>query len=218
MKLRVPLPGRALLCALLLCAAVPPALAAPPGLTPGEDYMLISGGAPLDPQPGKIEVVEMFNYACPACNAFNPQLAQWKKKLPADVKFVYAPLDFRPDFVPYARAYYAAEALGLVDKTHEAVYAAVHDSHKLPGEGQPPDEAKIAAFYAGYGANAAAFQASMDSFTVSTRVARAKQFAMQSRVISTPSLVIDGRYLVKGKSWDDMLRIADALIADQRKR
>jgi thiol:disulfide interchange protein DsbA len=195
-----------------------PASAAPAGLKPGVDYVLIDKGAPLDPQPGKIEVVELFNYACPACNAFNPTFQTWKKKLASDVRVIYAPLDFRADFVQYARAYYAAEQFGLVDKTHDAVYAGVHDKHTLPGEGKKPDEAKIAAFYAGYGADPAAFQAAMSSFTVNAKIAKARQFAQQSHVMSTPSLVINGRYLVKGKDWDALLSNADQLIADERRR
>ncbi|MFT4048160.1 MAG: thiol:disulfide interchange protein DsbA/DsbL [Solimonas sp.] len=218
MKLRTWWSGGVLL-SLLLCLQAAPVAAAPPStLKAGTDYILIDNGAPLDPQPGKIEVVELFNYACPACNAFNPYFQAWKKKLPADVRVVYAPLDFRPDFVQYARAFYAAEQLGLVEKTHDAVYAGVHDNHTLPGEGQKPDEAKIAAFYAGYGASAADFQAAMDSFTVNVRIAKARQFAQQSHVMSTPSLVIDGRYLVKGKDWDNILDNADQLIASERKR
>lgn len=196
-----------------------PALAAPPAnLKAGTDYILIDNGTPLDPQPGKIEVVELFNYACPACYGFSPIFEAWKKTLAADVRVVYAPLDFRPDFVQYARAYYAAEQLKLVDKTHEAVYAAIHDTRILPGEGQKPDEGKIAAWYTLYGANPIEFRALMGSFAINARISKAKQFAQQSRVASTPSIVINGRYLVKGKDRDEQLRNADALIASERKR
>ncbi|WP_020649601.1 thiol:disulfide interchange protein DsbA/DsbL [Solimonas variicoloris] len=217
MKLRAFWAAGALLSSLLLGVQAP-ALAAPAGLKAGEDYVLIANGAPLDPQPGKVEVVEAFNYACPACAAFNAPFQEWKKKLPADVNVVYAPLDFRADFVQYARAYYAAATLGLVDKTHDAVYAAIHDKHTLPGEGQKPDEGRIAAFYAGYGADPAVFRATMDSFTVNARITKARQFAQQSQVRSTPSLIINGRYLVKGKTWEDLLRHADQLIAEERRR
>src|ERR1043166_1638431 len=94
-------------------------------LMEGRDYLLIPNGAPLSPQPGKIEVVELFNYACPACNTFEPKFVAWKRDLPAYVHVTYAALDFRPDFVPYARAYYAADVLGLVERTHEAVFDAI---------------------------------------------------------------------------------------------
>ena len=73
----------------------------------------------------------------------------------------------------YAHAYYAAQALNLVDKTHAAVYDAVHTKHTLPAEGQKPDEEKIAAFYAGYGASQADFLSTMKSFGVDVKVRRA---------------------------------------------
>lgn len=187
------------------------------GLVAGRDYVLIGDGSPFDTAAGKVELVEFFNYACPACNAFNPQFSEWKKKLGADVHVVYAPLDFRPDFVQYARAYYAAEALGVADKAHDAVYDAIHQLHTLPGEGQPPDQARIAEFYAKfYGVKQDEFLQLMDSFAVNAKIGRARAFAMKSQVRSTPSLVINGRYLVKGESWDDMLKISDQLIQKER--
>lgn len=187
------------------------------GLVAGRDYILISDGSPFDTPPGKVELVEFFNYACPACNAFNPQFSEWKKKLGADVHVVYAPLDFRPDFVQYARAYYAAEALGVADKAHDSVYDAVHQLHTLPGEGQPADQARIAEFYAKfYGVKQDEFLQLMDGFAVNAKIGKARQYAMKSQVRSTPSIVINGRYLVKGASWDDMLSISDQLIQKER--
>jgi protein dithiol oxidoreductase (disulfide-forming) len=182
-------------------------------LVEGKDYMRISGGAPLETPAGQVEVAEMFNYACPACNSFNFKLTGWQKNLPAWVHMIYVPMDFRPDFVLYARAYYAAESLGLVAKSHEAVYNAIHVTHTLPGEGQPQDPAKVAQFYVQFGARADNFRQVMDSFAVNMKVANARQFAARSQVTSTPSLVIGGKYLVMGNSWDDILRNASRLIA-----
>jgi thiol:disulfide interchange protein DsbA len=204
--------------------AAPPAapannpIVAPQGPAPvvGEDYAEIRGGQPFEPAAGKIEVVEMFNYICPACNAFDPMLQNWKARQPADVRLVYVPAQFRPDFVPYARAYYAAESLGLVEKTHRAVYDAIHSKRSIPAEGDKPDEAKVAAFYANYGVSAEQFLSTMQSFAVAGKVNKANQFAMRSQIGGTPSLVVNGKYLVKGKSWDDMLRITDHLVAQER--
>lgn len=193
--------------------AAPGTSAAPKNLVAGEDYVNINGGEPFDTPKGKVEVAEVFNYVCPACAGFDPVFQEWKKTVPAYVHVVYVPADFRPDFKAYARAYYAADALGLVDKTHEAVYAAIHEQHTLPGEGMTLDPDKIAAFYAKYGADPAEFKDLMTSFSVDAQVNKAHQFMMQSQVRSTPSLVIDGKYLVKGKTREDMLKNADALIA-----
>src|SRR5262245_58901841 len=81
----------------------------------GKDYTEIPNGRPLDPPAaGTIVVEEFFNYICPACNGFEPTLAAWEAKLQANVKLVRIPATFRPDFMQYAKAYYAAESLGLV--------------------------------------------------------------------------------------------------------
>jgi thiol:disulfide interchange protein DsbA len=183
----------------------------------GTDYIEIPNGRPLDPAPGVVVVEEYFNYICPACNAFEPLFAPWAAKLPPDVKLVHVPASFRADFVQYARAYYAAENLKVAEQSHAAVYQGIHRARTLPAEGQRPDEEKIAAFYAaGYGVDAQQFLAVMKSFAVDLKVRRAAEQMTRSRIPSTPSVVINGRYLVQGNSYQDMLRIADFLIQKER--
>ncbi len=180
------------------------------------DFTVIQGGRPYDETGSKIEVVEFFNYICPACNVFEPLFQEWKAKLPKDVHVIYVPADFREDFSFYARVYYAAELLGLVEKTHDAVYKAIHEDHKLPGEGESLDAQRIANFYVPYGTTAQAFVDAMNSFTVNTHMNRGNQFEMQCQLESTPTLVISGKYMVKGKSFGDSLRIASQLIERER--
>lgn len=191
---------------------------APQGSAPvaGTDYVDIEGGQPWQPVAGKIEVAEMFNYICPACYSFDPALRNWKAKQPADVNLVYVPAQFRPDFVPYAKAFFAAQSLGIEEKSHQAVYEAIHVKHSIPAEGVPPDEAKVAAFYTQYGVSAEQFLNTMKSFAVTGQINKANQFMARSKVEGTPTLIVNGKYLVKGRNWDDMLRIADHLIAKER--
>jgi thiol:disulfide interchange protein DsbA len=197
--------------------ATPPAGPAPvAGALQPEDYDVIDGGKPYGAAPGQIEVVEFFNYICPACNAFEPLMQAWKATLPADVRIVYVPADFRPDFEVYARAYYAADLLGIATKTHAAVYEAVHSTHTLPGEGRLPDVEVIAAFYAKHGVTAQGFLDAMSSFAVNTRMSQGRQYEAQSKLASTPSLLVNGRYMAKGKSFEDKLCITSLLIARER--
>jgi thiol:disulfide interchange protein DsbA len=178
----------------------------------GKDYVEIPNGKPLDPVDGKVVVEEFFNYVCPACFGFEPLLRAWTAKLPPYATLVHIPASFRADFVPYARAYYAAQALDLADKTHSAVYDAIHVKHTLPSEGQKPDEERIAAFYAGFGADQAQFLSAMRSFGVDVKVRRATEHMQRSKVPATPTIVVNGRYLVKGSTSEEMLQIASYLI------
>ena len=194
-----------------------PAIAAT-GTLEASDYETIENGKPYAATPGKIEVVEFFNYACPACDAFEPLMAAWKAQLPADVNVVYVPADFRPDFEVYARAYYAADLLGIAAKTHAAVYEAIHKSRTLPGEGAPPEASVLAGFYAKHGVTAQAFVDAMNSFAVNTRMSQGRQYMIQSKLNSTPSMLVNGRYMAKGRSFEDKLRITGLLIERERSR
>lgn len=197
---------------------VPGPIVPPQGPEPvaGKDYEVIAGGAPFEPVPGKIEVVEVFGYVCPACARFAPIIAPWQRKLPADVVFHYVPAPFGPEWVPYAKAYYVADSLGLVDRTHDPLIEAIHVQHSMPGEGDGVDEQAIANFYGVYGADPKQFLAMMNSFAVSTKVNRGKQFMQRSGVTGTPTVIINGKYRIISESYDDVLRIADHLIARER--
>jgi thiol:disulfide interchange protein DsbA len=197
---------------LVLLASTTASWAQTPAPVAGKDYVEIPNGKPLEPAEGKVVVEEFFNYVCPACFGFEPSLVAWAEKLPPYAKLVHIPASFRADFVPYAKAYYTAEALGLVEKTHSAVYDAIHVKHTLPGEGEKPDEEKIAAFYAGYGADKDQFLSTMRSFGTDLKVRRATEHLQRSKVMGTPTIVVNGRYLVMGGSRQDMLRIASFLV------
>ncbi|MDL5366892.1 thiol:disulfide interchange protein DsbA/DsbL [Xanthomonas sp. NCPPB 2654] len=198
--------------------SAPVAARTPSGAEPvaGTDYADIAGGQPFQPTNGKIEVAEVFGYVCPACARFQPQIGPWKAGLPSDVHFVYVPAMFGGTWDDYARAFYAAEALNVQEKTHEALYKAIHIDQTLKGERGRDSVQDIAGFYAKYGVDAKQFADTMGSFAVSTKTNRAKQFATRSGITGTPSLIVNGKYLVKGKNYDDMLRIADHLIARER--
>ncbi len=197
----------------------PPVNAQPPsGPTPveGTDYLVIEGGQPYQQAAGKIEVAEVFGYVCPACFRFQPLIGPWKAGLPSDVQFVYVPAMFGGTWDDYARAFYAAETLGVQEKTHDALYNAIHVEQSLKGERGKDSVEDIAKFYAKYGVDPKQFADTMASFGVAAKTNRAKQFAARSKITGTPSLIVNGKYLVKGTSYQDMLRIADHLIARER--
>ncbi len=183
----------------------------------GTDYVVIPNGQPFEPIAGKIEVVEVFNHVCPACAGFQPLISAWKAKLPADVNFVYVPAQFGGPFDTYARAFYAAQALGLQDKTHDPLYRAIHIDRSLKGERGQDTPQDIGRFYQAYGADPTQFAETMGSFAVEGKLAKAKQFAQRSGVEGTPTLIVAGKYRVTGGTTrTDQVRIANQLIAMER--
>ena len=190
------------------------ALAAP---VSGEDYVEIPGGQAFAPATGKIEVAEVFGYTCPHCAHFEPVLAAWARRQPADVKLTRIPAPFGGYWLPYARAYYAAERLGVLDRSHQAMFDALHVSHALPVQNVSVDE--LATFYAGYGVKADVFAKTLRGAEVDAQVRRAGDFLVKTGTDSTPTLIVAGRYKVTGgRSFDDFLRIADWLVAKERAR
>ena len=204
---------------LLLVALMLPGLASAadaPAAAPveGVDYVVIDGGQPYRPLgPGiKAEVVEVFAYWCPHCAEFQPVLDPWVRALPKDVRFTYLPAAFDSNDA-FARAFFAAEGKGAVARTHALVYDAVH--HKgLLAHNATIDE--LAWFYGQQGLGQAAMKAAMTSPAVDALMQRAREFEVGIRLPGTPTMVVNGRYLITPRSHEDALRIADQLVARLR--
>lgn len=201
---------------LLLLALLPLAACAADAAAPveGQDYELIAEPGPFAPLAGKIEVVEVFGYTCPHCAHFEPQLEAWAAKLPADVRFTPVPGAFGGYWDAYARAFYAAEQVGVLKRSHADVFKALHEQRSLPVQNVSPSE--LANFYASYGVQPDRFIEALRSEAVEQKVRNARTFAQRVRVPGTPALIVNGKYLVRGATFDDQLRIASALIARER--
>lgn len=200
-------------------AAAEAAAKAPPPVA-GTDYVEIANGQPFDTADGRIEVVEVFGYVCPFCASVQPTVSSMKANFPDDVHMVYIPAAFGGAWDNYAKAYYTAEAMGLVDKTHDAMFRAIHIDKTLKGERGVDTPEDIATFYAAYGADPKQFVSSMSSFAIAAKVNRGKQFILNAFTNddppSTPTFLINGRYRVKGKTVDDMFRVMNQLVVAER--
>ena len=200
-------------------AAEEAAAKSPPPVA-GTDYVEIANGQPFDTADGRIEIAEVFGYVCPFCASVQPTVSAMHAKLPPDVHMVYVPAAFGAMWDNYAKAYYTAEAMGLVEKTHDAMFRAIHIDKTLKGERGMDTPEEIAAFYAAYGADPKQFTSSMASFAVAAKVNRGKQFILgaftNGDTPSTPAFIVNGKYRVKGKSIDDMFRVLNQLVVAER--
>ncbi len=164
------------------------------------------------PQPtstgSKVEVLDVFSYACPACNRFQPTLDKLVKALPPQAQMAYLPASFNPseDWPVFQRAFLAAQQLGVAEKSHDAMYDAVWgkgslaivdqaSGHLIPQDSQPKIE-DVAKFYAAYGVKPADFVAMAKSFTIDSEMRAADASLMAHQVMSTPTIIVNGKYLV----------------------
>lgn len=196
-----------------LLALLLPVAAAAQAPVAGSDYVVIEGGQRWTPAPGTVEVVEVFAYACGHCDRFQPMLAAWARTAGDDVRVHYLPAAYDPGNA-YARAYFALEALGRVAELHPRLFDAIHREGSLPARGA--SVAEVATFLAGEGLDRSAVTAAMSAPATDEKMNAAREFAMRSGLQGTPTLIINGKYRVQGRSLGDSLRIAEGLIAMER--
>jgi thiol:disulfide interchange protein DsbA len=195
------------------------ALAAPAALAQGllEKYQAGTHYFPIQPAQattapkGKVEVVEVFSYACIHCATFQSKVNDWTKSMPASASFGYLPAAWNPSWEMVARAYYASEALGILDQTHNAFFNAIF-IEKIPFATLQD----IASWYTRFGVTEQAFLDAANSFTTNTRIQRSKQMVPRYGVDGTPSVVVAGKYRVTGGSaggYDKVFDVVDFLVA-----
>lgn len=191
-------------------SSVTPAPAAETRFREGRHYQRLSPAQPTSSGPDTIEVAEVFWYGCPHCYEFEPFVQDWKTKTPEGVSVVSIPATWNPLLMLHARAFYTAEALGVIDDVHMAVFREFHERRN------PLDsEARIRDFFASQGVAEEDFDRSWNSFNVQSKVQRAEQLARRYRVTGVPMLVVNGKYVVDGRSAGglrEMLDVAEELV------
>ncbi|MBS0216260.1 MAG: thiol:disulfide interchange protein DsbA/DsbL [Proteobacteria bacterium] len=175
----------------------------------GTDYDEIANGQPFQPLDGKVEVVEVFAYSCPHCADFEPLLEAWSKLQPGNVRVTPLPLagGAASDL---GRTYFAAVKTGQLAAIHTRMFYGIHGDKSLPAAASGND---IAAWLGGQGFDAKSFRATMASPEVQQQMQKAHDFEVRSGIEGTPTLIVNGKYRIKGPSQLDDLRIVSALIA-----
>lgn len=204
----------------LLAAGLSLCLTAQAQLTAGKDYVPVQPPQPTD-SGGKIEVLEFFWYGCPHCNNLQPSLQAWLKRKPADVELKHVPAVFQDSWLPLTRAYYTIEAMGLVGKLHQEMFATLHRQRV-----QLRDANAIFDWAAAKGVDRKKFADTYNSFGVNGRTQRSIELTRKFDIPGTPALVIDGKYLTapsmtlkadRTVDYDRFFQVVDGLIAEARK-
>lgn len=181
----------------------------------GQHFVRLSQRVPVAAPAGKLEVIEFFWYGCPHCNAFEPALEAWVKRLPADVAFRRVHVAFRPEpFEAHQKIYYTLEAMGQVEAMHRKVFFAIHNERqrldKLPD---------IAAWASKNGLDGARFTEIANSFAIQSKLRQARQLSDAYKIDGVPALGVHGRFYTSGAlagTPERALAVTDWLLARLR--
>ena len=190
----------------------------------GAEYTTLTTPQPVSAVGNKVEVIEFFMYHCPACNSLEPQLLAWVKKQGSNIEFrrIHLPLHGAND--PEAHLFLTLESLRLEQSLHAKILNSWHvEHHQLLSDEDNIDWAIK------NGIDKNKFIDAYYSFSVNTRLQNLQRIAESYLVNSTPSLVIDGRFITGPGLIQDsnkalpatqldsaMLEVADALVLKAR--
>jgi len=195
----------------------------------GKHYFVIDPAQPTSTG-AKVEVTEVFSYGCPACNASYPFVEKLRKALPPNAELTLVPAAFNPaeDWPMFQRAYLAAKALGIADKTHTLMFDAVWKTGELATmdkasgtlKNPQPSLDEASKFYAKAGGiKAEDFLATANSFTIGTRMKQADAYIKAAGVEQTPTIIVNGKYRVTtasaapgARNWDEAWNKTEQLV------
>ncbi len=181
----------------------------------GEHYIELAAPMQSEAPPGQVEILEFFLYTCPHCYHFEPAIGPWSQKLPGNVVFKRVPANFGPNAPVFARAHYAAEALGVLDKVRPVLFKAIHEERRTVDN--EPALAKL--FQEAAGVDEKTFKETFSSFAVDNQVRKSDALTRAYAITGVPALAVAGKYVISprnGGTFENMLKIADGLAAREK--
>jgi len=195
----------------------------------GKHYSVIAQAQRTNVAPGKVEVMEVFSYGCPVCDRFRPTMRKLKTNLPANAQLVYLPASWHAeeDWPLFQRAFLTAQSLGVAEKAHEAMFDAIWHTGELavadlktgvPKNPLPTMEDVARLYQRVAGVKVADFVNASKSFGVDLKARQADTQILAMKIDGTPSLVVNGKYLVNREALgpnEDIVELVKFLVAKE---
>lgn len=165
--------------------------------------------------PGRIEVIEFFWYGCPHCFQFEPTVKRWLANKPKNVDFIQIPAPLNKSWEIHTKAFYALELMGMQEKLHEKIFAAMHVKRM-----RLYDEKSLTDFIVKQGVDRDQFKKNLKSFAVSSKLNKARKMMKDYEVRGVPQLAINGKYITSGSmagGYQQMIDVVNYLVAKESK-
>lgn len=178
------------------------------------DYQKIEPAQATQSKSDRIEVVEMFFFACPHCYKLEPSIEKWLKTKADDVDFVRIPAIIGPTWAEQAKAFYIAEKLGMSEKIRRKLFDSIHKDGK-----QYYNEYSLMTFFTEQGVDAEAFLKLYQSEEIQEMANQARMKTVKYGIRGVPALIVNGKYYTAtyfSRDHNKMLEIVDFLIEKER--
>jgi len=175
----------------------------------GKHYEEILPALPTSAPLGKIEVLEFFWYGCPHCFEFERHIAKWLQNQKDYVSFARVPAVFSETWLIHAKAFYAAAELGILPKSHFALFEALHIKDE-----KIYTEYSIVEFFVSLGIKEEEVKSELDSFATANRAQKAQSLTKKVGISGVPSMVINGKYRSSARlagGYDKLLELVTFL-------
>jgi thiol:disulfide interchange protein DsbA len=183
-------------------------------LQQGVNYKLLQPPVPANVAPGKVEVVEVFWYACGHCFLLEPKLEGWEKAgKPAYVDLVRVPAMWNSTLKTHARVFYTMQLLGKQNLNPE-----IWREINLKGNRLDTPEA-IEAFFTSRGVSKQDFQKSFNGFAIDSKLMRAEDLNRRYKITGTPTVIVNGKYVTDvgmAGNEDKLFEVINALAAKEK--
>ncbi len=203
------LQGSFFLCGLLFAANI--SVAADAGYEAGKAYTIITPQQAKLSDSDKVEVLEVFWYGCPHCYRFQPYMKRWLEHNADNIRYIRLPAVLNKSWAIHTRAYYTAQALGVLEDIHDPLFEAIHKHRRSLNN----DEA-LMAFFEEHGVDNKTFRKAFYSFSVSGKVKQAEELTRRYQVSGTPAVIIDNHYYTGPRqaqgSYEELINIVDFLV------
>jgi thiol:disulfide interchange protein DsbA len=164
----------------------------------------------------KIEVLEVFWYGCPHCYHFEPVIEKWLEEKADYIEFVRMPGILGKNWLPHARAFYAAEKLGVLDIIHKPLFDAIHrDKRKIL------DEKSLRVFFSEHGVSGDEFDQAYNSKEVEEKVRAAFTAGQGYALTGVPAIIINGKYMTSASmagSFEKIIVVINTMAAKEYKK
>lgn len=173
------------------------------GLVQGTHYTVLKKpliNVPM-PETADTSVIEFFWYGCGHCFKFEEPLYHWKKTLPANVAFKKIPAMWSDSMTLHAKAFYTAEFLGQ-EQINAQLFPLIM-SFRTINDDLPQQTERLKLMFSGFYFGGKEFDQHWNSEAMQTNIAQAEQWQAQADIQATPSIIVDGRYLLDNKALGD---------------